>query len=270
MWQEPKEIISFPPFTIYVFDVLPSTNDIAHSFKKIFPLSSLYPIPVFWAKSQDKGRGRMERTWASPPGNLYASFLFCPDSLPFQRFAELSFLLGAALCQTLQSFVQNSCNIQLKWPNDVLLQGRKGAGILLETDMSLKEPSWVVGGIGVNLISSPTKNIYPTTCLQDILGKESLSCPTPLAFLQKLCQEIESFCVPYFEEKDFDFIRKKWLTYAAFLNQEVTITIENRTLKGIFEGLDKTGALILNMGTEKRIVSSGDVFFYEGNSKTLK
>lgn len=269
MWQEHKNIISYPPFIIYAFETLSSTNDIAYSFRKEFPLSPLYPIPVFWAKSQYKGRGRMERTWESPKGNLYVSFLFCPPSLPFQRFSELSFLLGVALCQTLQFFISNKDDIRLKWPNDLLLREKKAGGVLLETDISLKNPSWVIGGIGMNLMSFPTLSKYPTTCLQDILQKDHISTPSSLEFLQKLCQEIEILCVPYFEEGSFDPIRKKWLANAAFLNQEIIVSIDGHAIKGIFEGLDKSGALILNTRSEKRIVSSGDVFFYEGSNKML-
>lgn len=265
MWLDPINIINLPFFRIYIFDTISSTNDIAKAFKKDVLVSpSPYPIPVFIANSQSSGRGRRGKKWVSSNGNLYVSFLFHSLPLPFLRLSELSFVLGIALFETVHFFTKNSNKIQLKWPNDLLIQNKKAAGILLETDSNGTELPWVIGGVGLNIISSPQELSYPTTCLQDILGKK-VPPPSPLLILEILCQKLILLLIPFLEENTFEFIRKKWLSYAAFLNKKIAITTENITLTGIFEDLDEKGALILNMGKEKRIVSSGDIFFYESN-----
>ena len=126
------------------FNSLASTNITARDY----PVGS-----IIIAETQTAGRGRYGRIWQSPRGNLYVSFVF--ESNPM-RDKYLSFLTGLALAESLPEF-----NVRLKWPNDVLLEGKKVAGILLETTGDK-----IIVGIGVNLVSSPDKNmLYPTANL---------------------------------------------------------------------------------------------------------
>ncbi len=114
---------------------------------------------VVTAREQTAGRGRVGRAWASPPGNLYLSVLLRLD-LPVARIAELSFVAALAVAETVDAFVAGRAS--LKWPNDVLIDGAKVAGILIE-----QADGVAVIGIGVNVAHCPSGLAYPVTSLMD-------------------------------------------------------------------------------------------------------
>ena len=110
---------------------------------------------IVWAQRQTAGRGRRGRTWTSEPGNLYASFVLRPGCAPMQA-AQLTFVAALAVRDLLSIYLNNSDSIACKWPNDVLVGGRKISGILLETSTSGSGVvDWLGLGIGVNLRHHP-------------------------------------------------------------------------------------------------------------------
>ena len=133
---------------IFVFEETDSTNDLAAQAGRDGVAEGL----VFFAESQRAGRGRLGRRWVSPPGrNLLFSVLLRPASVPAERWSELTFCAALAVAETAERFTGQAARV--KWPNDVLLSGRKVAGILLETHHA-QEPGFVVVGIGLNVLQS--------------------------------------------------------------------------------------------------------------------
>ena len=199
-----------------------------------------YPAgTIVMAETQTGGRGRYGRVWQSPKGNLYVSFVF--ESKP-DRDQYLSFITGLALAESLPEF-----DVRLKWPNDVLLDGRKVAGILLE-NMGEK----IIVGIGVNLVSNPIKNmLYPTANLGGKL--------TPMGLVKRLMIQYEAL-FDVFENKGFKKIRSRWLDLAMGLGETISVHLPTEELIGIFKGISDDGALLLKTDKKVHSITVGDVF----------
>lgn len=216
---------------IHQFDTLESTNATA----LLCPAGT-----VVMAESQTAGRGRYGRTWQSPKGNLYMS-LVLPD-LGKENMA-LPFLTAVAVADSLPGF-----DVTLKWPNDILLRGKKLAGILIE-----KSGDKVVVGIGVNVMTSPEEGVlYPTANLAGRLR--------PMTLAKRILLQYNTL-LDLLAKKGFKEIRKRWLSYATGLHQPICIHLADSELNGIFKGIDAKGALLLKQKSGTRTLSFGDVFF---------
>jgi len=203
---------------------------------------------VVWALKQTAGRGRHGRQWESPEGNLYCSVLLRPK-ITAQEFGHFSFVASLALYDTIRDFLPQA-NITLKWPNDVLLNGKKVSGILLESG-----ESWLVVGIGLNIAHYPADALYPATSLQaEGLRQGDLS-----KMLEALLNHLRHW-YETIQNGDFSPIRTAWLDRAQ--KGPVTVRLPNRTVEGVFAGLDDNGHLRLRLpdGSEDSI-ATGDVFF---------
>ncbi|MBQ4472150.1 MAG: biotin--[Alphaproteobacteria bacterium] len=212
------------------FNSLVSTNLTARSFG---------PGTVVMAETQTGGRGRYGRVWQSPRGNLYVSFVFESDP---KRDAYLSFLTGLALAESLPEF-----SVRLKWPNDILLDGKKVAGILLET-----VENKIIVGIGVNLLSNPDKNVlYPTANLGGRLS--------PIGLVKRLMIQYEAL-FDVLERKGFKKIRARWLDLAVGVGDTISVHLPNEELIGQFKGISPEGALLLKVGKTIHCITAGDVF----------
>ena len=218
-------------WTLKEFDVVFSTNTTALDYP---------PFTVVLAQRQLSGRGRMGRVWQSPVGNLYVSFVFPKTKTPP---AFLSFLLGISVVQTLHK------PVALKWPNDILLQGKKCGGILLE-----QGDDKIIAGLGLNLVSCPKSGImYPVAHLN--------YSETPVIFTKKLLNNIEKN-YELLETKGFPALRRIWLSYAYGLKGPVKAVLPNKELTGIFYDLTPNGELVLiTPDKKKHLISCGDVFF---------
>ena len=214
------------------FDELKSTNETAMSF----PVHT-----VIIAARQTKGRGRYGRCWESPTGNLYLSAVV--DDFG-DRTPLLAFLAGVSVAEALADF-----KVRLKWPNDVLLNGGKVAGILLERT----DKNSVIIGIGINVATAPTQNkLYQTASLNN-----GITLPDLEKRLLKTLQENLGF----FQNNHYDLILEKWLNYAEGIGQNIQVHLANQTLTGLFKKLSPQGELILE--TPDKIIhkiSAGDVF----------
>ena len=215
---------------IHQFDTLESTNATALSC----PVGT-----VVMAESQTAGRGRYGRTWQSPKGNLYMS-LVLPDL--GKDNSALPFLTAVAVADSLPEF-----DVSLKWPNDVLLSGKKLAGILIE-----KAEGKLVVGIGVNVMTSPEEGVlYPTANLEGRLRSMTLAKRILLQY---------NTLLDLLDKKGFKEIRKRWLGYASGLHKSISIHLADTELQGIFKGIDAKGALLLKQKSGTRTLSFGDVF----------
>jgi BirA family transcriptional regulator, biotin operon repressor / biotin---[acetyl-CoA-carboxylase] ligase len=202
------------------------------------------------AKSQTAGRGRRGRTWVSEPGNLYAS-LILTDPAPPERFPDLSFVAALALHDAIGGRIPGLSNrLVLKWPNDLLIDRNKFAGILIEG-----ERTSVAIGIGVNCVHHPDGTDYPATDLATAgvrTTPESLFAPLSAAMVARLAQ--------WNRGAGFAAIRTNWLARAAGVGKPIRVKSGDSELAGQFETIDETGRLVLRLpnGTMQTL-TAGDV-----------
>ena len=211
---------------------------------------------LIWAQQQIGGRGRRGRPWISPPGNVYSSLLLRPGTLAPSHGTELSFLTAVAVAETAVELVPASCRVACKWPNDVLIDGAKCAGILLESQSGPDGLiGWVVIGVGINVMSAPEAVEYPVTSLAAAGARADVA--TVLAtYIGCLAAWLARW-----EAEGFAPLREAWLDRAAGLGRPVRVRLDDREIEGVFESLDDAGALIVVKadGSRERVLA-GDVF----------
>jgi BirA family biotin operon repressor/biotin-[acetyl-CoA-carboxylase] ligase len=202
------------------------------------------------AGSQTAGRGRRGRTWVSEPGNLYASLLLA-DSSPAEHAAQLSFVTVLALYDAIAGRIPGLANrLAVKWPNDLLIDRMKFAGILIEG-----EGAAVVIGIGVNCAHHPAGTDFPATDLAAAgvrATPESLFTPLSAAMVSRLAQ--------WNRGDGFPAIRADWLARAIGLGKSIRVALPEGERAGLFQGIDEHGCLVLRLcdGTMQTI-AAGDV-----------
>ncbi len=208
------------------------------------------------ALRQTAGRARRGRVWIDPAGN-FAATLALPLAAPAPQAALYSFVAALALHDALAGLVAPA-RLALKWPNDVLLDGGKLSGILLESAGQGGRVTRLAIGIGVNLRAAPPPQ--PEGLMPVSLAAATGACVTPEAFLDRLAPAFAARQAR-FEAAGFAPIRAEWLARAARLGQRVTARTARETLSGVFETLDPTGALVLATAQGRRLVPAGEVFF---------
>lgn len=246
-----KSVTSLPPFYhLLRHRRLGSTNDEA----KMLAEAGAAEGTLVWALEQTRGHGRQGRLWVSPPGNLYASIILKPDVTAVVA-AQLGFAAALASREACLEFAPDAA-IGFKWPNDVLLEGRKLAGILLESQMhSDGRLAWLVLGIGVNLVTYPVATDYAATALS-ACGVEA----TPEAMLAALARRFLHWYAQWRGGQDFSVLRAAWLDHAQGLGHAIRVRLPQVTFTGTFAGLDNDGALLLDTGAGRRRVAAGEVF----------
>jgi len=240
-----------PGYTLVALDEVDSTNEEARRRAE----AGAPPGTLIWARSQRRGRGRLGRRWSSPPGNLYCSLLLRPD-LPMAEAAKLSFVAGLAVGEALSELLPEDARVGHKWPNDVLVGGRKVAGILLES-MTLGESlASLVIGVGVNVESHPEGLAYPVTSL----GAAG-SAATVTAVLEAYLRCFDRW-LGRWRDQGFAPVRHAWLARAEGLGGPIVVRFGDQVLSGAFADLDHSGALIVREPDGgRRAVSAGEVFF---------
>ena len=211
---------------------------------------------LIWALEQTAGRGRRGRVWVSPRGNFYASLILRPDC-PVSRAAQLGFVAGLAVGDALGTILPRADGLAYKWPNDVLINGRKVAGVLLESELT---PAgglrFLVIGVGVNLGASPRETEFPATSVVEE-GLGSIPCEVMLEEFALHFQALEA----QWRAEGFAPIRAVWLAASSTLRGEpIRVRLESTTLHGRFLDLDESGALLLDDAGEHRYISAGEVF----------
>lgn len=213
------------------------------------------------ALEQTAGRGRRGRSWAMPEGNFAASLLMRPAGTPVEA-ALRSFVASLALRQALVDAGVDAGRIALKWPNDVLLDGGKVAGILLESQGDGRGGlSHLVVGVGVNLAAAPDpdlleKGALPAVSLAGQVGRVI----APEAFLDLLARAFAT-TESRFSTYGFAPIRTAWLAHAGRLGAPVTARTGNRAVDGIFRDIDGQGNLVLDTASGPATIAAGEVFF---------
>ena len=236
------------PFSLLALDRVGSTNDEA---RRLALEGAAADFLVVTASEQTNGRGRRGRTWVSPAGNLHCSILLAIGRLA--EAAQLGFVAAIALTDALSTLLPTA-EFRCKWPNDVLVNGAKVAGMLLEP----AGEGWLVLGVGVDVAAAPPAEMvaYPAQSLADLgYGGDSV------AVLAAFCAALGSW-VECWRAEGFAPIRLAWLERCRGLGQPIVVRLEQDTVTGQFTGLDADGALLLDQGPlGVRRLMAGDVFF---------
>nr|WP_183451691.1 biotin--[acetyl-CoA-carboxylase] ligase [Microvirga lupini] len=235
-----------------------STNDDALQAARLGDPGQLWIV----AAEQLAGRGRHGRQWSSPPGNLYASLLLI-DPCDVASAPQLGFVAGLALHEAIEAVTGlGAPRLALKWPNDLLLDGAKISGLLLEGHRLQPEgPLAIVIGFGVNVAFAPSGTPYPAASLQQVkakLTRDEVFTALSSAFAKTFAAWRASSRMNMSDP--FGAIRKLWLERAAGVGQEVTLRLPSGEKRGIFEGLDQFGRLQLK-GASVELIDAGDLYF---------
>nr|WP_255768933.1 biotin--[acetyl-CoA-carboxylase] ligase [Maritalea mediterranea] len=209
------------------------------------------------ADEQVDGKGRRGRFWHSPPGNLYASMLLS-DPAPSEKVAQLSFVLALALrdavCQIAEAQGVAGLDVELKWPNDLMINGKKCAGLLLEGGMK-GQSRFVVIGMGVNLAFHPDKSNHPASNFA-AFGLNT----SPAHFFAFLSDAVARRIDQWARGSQFDQIRADWLAHAYRMGEVMRINANAESYEARLEGVDPTGGLIVDHMGRQRIVTAGEIF----------
>jgi len=229
-------------WTLVALDSVGSTNDEAARLAD----GGAPEGTVVWARKQLGGRGRRGRSWASPKGNLYSSTILRPGCAA-ARAAELGFVAALAV----GDIVPADRAVRLKWPNDVLVDGGKVAGILLESAIAQDgRVEHVVAGIGINVAFAPQlpEMRYPGAALGG----------TVEAALERLTRALVTRLAEW-RRDGFGAIRGAWLAKAGPLGADLDVRLGDELVRGQFAGVDADGALLLDTSDGRRKIVSGEL-----------
>ena len=243
---------------LFVYDEVGSTNDV---LLELISEGAASDGTVVVSDSQTAGRGRLGRKWVSPAGrNLYLSALFCPEISP-QKSSVFTFLASCALVEVFSGY---GIDATIKWPNDILVDGKKISGVLTELGTSDGAVDYLVIGIGVNLnlpeefIRSEMEDIsQKTTSLSILLGEEVRR--------EKVCAELINaldWFYGEFRRRGTQAIVDMWVERWGFLGKEMSVDVSGEVVCGVVESVDANGFLYLRTqeGGLRRVVTGDTVF----------
>lgn len=238
--------------TIHSFRELQSTNDMSRRLA----MRNAKEGTVIVAETQTCGRGRFNRKWASPEGGLWFSIILRPRCKP-KDAVKLTLATSVAVARTISKLF--GLETQIKWPNDVLIDGKKVCGILTEASTKGDILNFVAIGVGINtnftINSLPSNLRYVSTSLREELGREI----ERETFLRETLEAIEKY-YDLFLQRRFGQVLDEWKTLASFLGSFVKVTGFGEEIEGWATNIDDDGRLILKLKdqTTRKIVS-GDV-----------
>jgi len=231
---------------IHYFQTADSTMDIARGFAR----KGCPDFTVVIAETQTSGRGRMNRNWVSPKGGLYFTLVLRPRIPPV-----MSPLVNFGAARVLAGTLQDVCGVdaRVKWPNDILIQGRKVSGMLSEMEAAGDQVSFVNIGIGINMNNDPPPDLPTATSIKKVSGK---TCSRKV-FLSEFLDRLED----RIHQPDLTNVIGEWKSYSATLGQQVRIVSRQGVTEGKAMDVDANGALIVRTkdGSLKKIYY-GDCF----------
>jgi BirA family biotin operon repressor/biotin-[acetyl-CoA-carboxylase] ligase len=206
------------------------------------------------ALRQSAGRGRQGRGWESPAGNLYISVLLRP-AVALRNAPQWSFVAAVALADTVKTLLPEAAKLTLKWPNDLLLDGAKAAGILVETGVATNNAlDWICIGMGVNIATKPSLPDRATACLAEFLPDP----PAPEVLAARLLQHLAHWHDLRLAQ-GFAPIRDAWLRHAPAMGAPVSVKRDGALMEGSFAGLSPEGGLLLAKGREVQLILAGEI-----------
>jgi BirA family biotin operon repressor/biotin-[acetyl-CoA-carboxylase] ligase len=213
-------------------------------------------------KAQTSGRGRRGREWVSQPGNLFCSGLYSASD-DAGHDSQKSFVAALAIYEALAEYVSPDL-LSIKWPNDVLLDGKKVSGILLE-----RTSNALCIGVGINLLSRPEIDDQETACVIDYIEEALINDPEPILEMPEpvlaiLAAKYTQWSTRH-DAEGFAPIRDAWRKRAAGLGGAVRVNLANESFTGYAKGLGEDGAFIVQLDNgDRRSIHAGDVFFEGG------
>lgn len=238
-------------YRLVSYDTVGSTNDEAKKLAR----SGAGEGSVVWALRQTAGRGRRGRRWLSPAGNLHATFVVAPD-IAAGRAAQLGFVASLAVGDALREVIPDPERIAYKWPNDVVVEGRKIAGTLIEAETGGSgDLALLVVGIGINLAVAPSDPGITATSIAALGG----DVPAPGTMLEVLAAQFCAWATRW-RVAGFAPIRAAWLARSASVGQPIVVRSDDTRLCGRFRDIDAQGSLLLDTAAGMRRISAGEVF----------
>lgn len=243
---------------LMAFETLDSTNE---ALKRLVEQGAeMSEGLLMWANTQTAGRGRAGRTWESPPGNVYVSYLIAAPARK-QDAPQIGFLAARAVADTILDLPRHQAaplQVTCKWPNDVLVEGEKAAGILPEMITAPGGQDWIVLGFGINLTAITVANpTYPVTALANH------HIDTTAAHALAVLSRFLAAGLLTWREKGFEPVREAWLDVGPALGSAVSVNPGKVPVNGTFAGLDADGALLLDTPAGRQRILAGDVLFGE-------
>lgn len=247
-----------PQVEILRLDEVDSTNAEA---RRLAEAGRLAPVWIT-ARRQTAGRGRRGRAWSSETGNLAATLLAVTRRPPAEA-AQVTFVAALAAHDLVAAFVDPD-RVRIKWPNDVMVDGKKACGILLESGAHPAGGLWLAVGVGVNLAHAPDDVERPAVAVAQTLRADLAYAPPPEAALAVLAEAFDAWWDRW-ERYGFAPIRDAWAARAQGLGGPAVARLGHEAVEGTAEGLADDGSLRLRLADGTlRLISAGDVFFGEG------
>jgi BirA family biotin operon repressor/biotin-[acetyl-CoA-carboxylase] ligase len=253
-----------PAYTLVELDDTDSTNEAA---KRLAEAGAPH-LTAVWARRQTAGRGRRDRPWISPPGNMFWSVILRPaDSWP--EISTLPLMTAVAVGRALEPLLPDPSRLQYKWPNDVLVDGKKIAGILIETRLRQRGEApggpaslpWLVVGVGLNVAHHPRDTPYPATDLRSENARATLE-SVVARFGEAFLGALGEWTGPGHARVLAEFRAR-----LRGLGERVRVSTGQGTIEGVMEGLAPSGELLLREpGGRLHRISAGDVFFPAGGA----
>ncbi|MEM1194174.1 MAG: biotin--[acetyl-CoA-carboxylase] ligase [Pseudomonadota bacterium] len=247
---------------VQIYGRLASTSQTARQLVENAPAA---PTGLWvMADQQTDGVGRRGRTWHQQHGD-FAATLILPLPTRDEGNASHSFIAALSVREAIAAIFANTSSaqapgptVQVKWPNDILVNGQKTAGLLLE--LILREGrAFLTLGIGINVVGHPADLPYPATHLGAHLGPDD-----PMPQTRAILKSIDTRLMAWrrqWQTSGFEPVRAAWLAAAAGLGKDITVRLPDRTVTGRFAGLDASGQLILGTAVGTELINTGDVFF---------
>lgn len=236
----------------YYYSQIDSTNDEAQRLG----MAGAPEGTIVLADSQTKGRGRMTRVWHSPPAsNIYISLLLRP-SLPPAAAPQISLVAGVAVAELLEGYCPG--RVELKWPNDVLIEGKKICGILAQMKTNGQSIDFVVVGIGINVnirqSQFPGEIRETATSLSAETGREIVRSDLVISLYENFTKWYKAFL-----QSGFTAVKERWISLTPMIGKDIQIMLSDERIMGKALDLAGDGSLIiLTSDNERRKISAGD------------
>ena len=238
-----KPVYKIDNFSIYHYGEITSTAD---AVKDEF-FNNIKDKFVVVADNQSVGRGRGAKSWSSLGGNLFANIVI-PISGDISKYSQMSFVMGLVISDIVSNITPDNTKVEVKWPNDVLVNGAKICGVLLEivnNKLSI--------GVGFNVKSAPVIPDYETCCLSD-LGVNV----DKLEILNQLIERFNQWFDAW-EKQGFDVILSMWKSRAKGIGSPIKVNLATETITGTFVDVNGDGAIVLETDAGRKLINSGEV-----------
>ena len=248
------QTFNYKNFLIHHYHKVTSTNDLA---KELLNNRQIFANQIILSDIQTMGKGRMNRQWQSPVGNLYFSLCLDLSLINSHFLSTLPLFCAIVLNQTISNLDSRNLNILNKWPNDLLIENKKIAGILVENLLINDNQKLAIVGIGVNINNNPNNSQFPSGNLSEFDFKIS-----NIQLLKKFLDEFDNL-FKVWEKFGFKNLKKIWLEKAYKLHQNISINLgknnQQNLLTGIFKDIDESGNIVILNDEKSFTISVGDV-----------